>query len=295
MDARLPEEILREVLAHNILVEHDHFFRFHGHIERYHPPAPTRCSDLLLVSKRWLRVGTPLLYECVKLSTAEHAAAVATLLRAHPHVGQAVRCIRLVRGGALGKELALVAQCVPKLQSIFISLDIKSKNSFIGLKKSLPLLRPTNLIVEKTGWRENRKVVEVRSLVHAAIKEQWTSLRSLTVSAWCSPIEQNEKFINALMQSPVEEFVYRGCFPGQWIAKGVLEKILRQSHVKRIICRGLLHEKWTRQALQENGFSDADIQRFSFVHDSMDDFRISLSPAAEESAITPWIISDEED
>ncbi|GJE97704.1 hypothetical protein PsYK624_139250 [Phanerochaete sordida] len=291
MDALLPEEILHEILAHNILVEHAHFLRFYGRIERYYPPEPTRCSDLLLVSKRWLRVGTPLLYECIKLSTAEHVAAVAALLRAHPHVGQAVRCLRLVDGTALGKELALVAQCVPKLQSIFINLDIKSKHSFVGLKKAVPLLRPANLIIEKTGWRETKKVVEVRSLVYAAVKETWQTLRSLTVSSRSSNIERDQKFIGALMQSSVQELVYRGCFPTQWIKNGALDKILRQSRVKRIICSGSVYEQWTRRSLQENGFSDADIQRFTFVQDSMDVLHMRLRRTAEGDT-TAALITD---
>ncbi|GJE91924.1 hypothetical protein PsYK624_080760 [Phanerochaete sordida] len=109
---RLPEEILRDILAYDLRVPHAEFLFYrdwHGD-----PPALPRPACHLLVSKRWLRVGTPLLYECMRLKKPEHTAAIAQLFRAHPHVGAAVRCLRLE--GGFGKELAHVAKHITGLR-----------------------------------------------------------------------------------------------------------------------------------------------------------------------------------
>lgn len=174
MDAVLPEEILREILVYNIHIPHAYFLRCWTGYESCGRRIACRSADALLVSKRWLRVGTPLLYACLVLSSPEHTRAVAALLREHPHVGASVRCLKL-RGG-LGKELGELARHLPNLQKLFIDLRIKAAHSVTGLKKALPLLAPIHLYLDRPrSSRDNKRVEEVRVALSGVINK-WTSL-----------------------------------------------------------------------------------------------------------------------
>ena len=95
-EATLPEELLKEILKYHFSVSEEMFFWFpHTHPgrwqERYqtfrrklaHPP-----SGLLLVSKRWLRIGTPLLYSDVVILEQKHTKAISQLLTANPALGK---------------------------------------------------------------------------------------------------------------------------------------------------------------------------------------------------------------
>ena len=160
----LPEEILREILSYVLLVSPQDFFRF-GPADPLSRSAPLRETlhrnpQLLLVSKTWLRVGTPLPYESLEISETKHTMAVAKLLRAHPDVGAAVRCLRLE--GGLTKDLVHIAKHAPNIRGPFMSLWIQSSQTTTGLEDTLSLLSPTDLYVElriPTGIR-SKKVAE---------------------------------------------------------------------------------------------------------------------------------------
>ncbi|EKM49731.1 uncharacterized protein PHACADRAFT_214253 [Phanerochaete carnosa HHB-10118-sp] len=269
MDAALPEEILREILSHNIQISHVKFHRFYyGNWGYPMSPPISRCSNLLLVSKRWLRIGTPLLYECVRLSNSEHTTTVANLLRTHPHVGLAVRCLRLE--GGLGKDLVHIAKLTPKLHGIYISFSIKSVDSITGLKKAFPLFRPASLYIQEESHMENKKVAEARTLVRTHIKDVWTSLRSLSLSDWCKD-SMDQQLADVLAESSIEEF---GCLASEakfWIRWGLMRRILENPRLQRIVCRGIDEESTTRETLQKEGFPDAIIRMFTFVRHMAED------------------------
>ncbi|EKM49730.1 uncharacterized protein PHACADRAFT_33292 [Phanerochaete carnosa HHB-10118-sp] len=270
MDAALPEEIIREILSHNIQISHVDFCHFY-YDDWGHPMSPptSRCSSLLLVSKRWLRIGTPLLYECVRLSEPDHTTAVSSLLRTHPHVGLAVRCLRLE--GGLGKDLVHIAKLSPKLHSIYLSLIIKSTDSITGLKEAFPLFRPANLYIqgESYVWIRNLKVVGARTLLCTHIKDVWTSLRSLTLSDRSEDI-MDQELADALAESSIEEFGCVAFEAERWVIEGLMRRILENSRLQRVVCRGMAYESSMRVSLQKRGFSDAIIRTFTFIHHETD-------------------------
>ena len=84
-DKKLPEELLREILSYRFAISPTEFclepsFDPIGSRTRPIERGARPCQELLLVSKRWLRVGTPLLYESLAIRTSEHERTVAKLL-----------------------------------------------------------------------------------------------------------------------------------------------------------------------------------------------------------------------
>ncbi|EKM49727.1 uncharacterized protein PHACADRAFT_214249 [Phanerochaete carnosa HHB-10118-sp] len=282
MDAVLPEETLCEILSYSILVSHAEFFRFRKHYRCLVPRSKSRCGDLLLVSKRWFRIGTPLLYECVKLSKPEHTTAVANILRAHPHVGSAVRCLRLE--GGLGKDLMHIAKLTPKLHSIYLSLRVKSVDSITGLKRAFPLLNPVNLYIEHEGYKENKKIAEARRLLYTHVTNVWTSLRSLTLSDWLC-LSMGHQLANALAESSIEEFCCLIFDADSWITGGSMKRIFENSQLQRVVCRGPLScESIIRWSLRMNNFPAANIQKFTFVSETTDGIANLLLPASDDES-----------
>ncbi|GJE97698.1 hypothetical protein PsYK624_139190 [Phanerochaete sordida] len=262
MDA-LPEEILREILAYIISVYHPRFLRFYNPFEflRSRRRQPSRCADVLLVSKRWLRVGTPLLYECLVLSKSEHTKSVADLIHAHPGVGQAVRCLKLA--GGLGKELLQVAEHTTQVQSVFVNLRLKSSDSIVGLRKGLPLLSPIHLYVDRASYRENKRIDDVRALLSTMIKDVWPSLRTVTLAdAECC---LDRGFADALGRSSVEEFSCRTYDIGWLLHAGYMQKILSNPRLRSVVFRGGVPGSLTKERLQESGIDPAAIERIKYL------------------------------
>lgn len=186
--AKLPEELLRDILAYALYVPYDEFCR---------PPAlepvasdlptlkkvkrkPCR-ADLLLVSKRWLRVGTPLLYECLRLGRRKHARRVTKLFQENPRLGNAVRCLRLE--GPYSKKLDEVVKLTPRVQTLYIDVDIESSNNVNGLLRSIPLLNPENLFLRDCSRTYDTHKREICRAIAAAISDgTWSLLVRSTTS-----------------------------------------------------------------------------------------------------------------
>ncbi|GJE97699.1 hypothetical protein PsYK624_139200 [Phanerochaete sordida] len=268
MEARIPEELLREILLHNILPLHSDFLRFHevyaGH---YQLPPISRCGHLLLVCKRWNRIGTPLLYECLRISTHQRAAAVAKVLHANPELGQAVRCLK-VEGG-FGKGLAPIGKALPRVHSVHIVLRMKSGESILGLEQALKLfLGLTTLHIELESQHNNKTVTEARTLIYECIKDYWLSLRNVGIS---DAYYDAAALADALAQSSIEEFECRAADLRDWSKKGIVQKILSCPSLQRIVCRGNKRVEKTRQILKDGGVADTDIEKFRFIHHTRDD------------------------
>ncbi|GJE91929.1 hypothetical protein PsYK624_080810 [Phanerochaete sordida] len=271
---RLPEEILRAILAYNLRIPHAEFLLYRDYYHGAAAPDPPRSASHLLVSKRWLRVGTPLLYECIRLRRPEHTAVVAQLLRAHPHVGAAVRCLRLE--GGLGKELAHVAKHITGLRSLYVDVRVKSAHSIAGLKKALSMLNPVGLYIkEQTRHSTNKKMLEVRSLLYAHIKDgRWTSLRTVSLSNRCWHYAPLSRLADSLAQSSVEDFVCDVEDARRWIERGHIQNVTKLPSIQRVLCRGIALQKSTEQLLRKEGLLHADRPKFVFVHGgAMDDER----------------------
>ena len=182
-DARVPEEVLREILKHRLDTDEETFCcskrpQWLLKIDRGGSPHP---GDLLRVSKRWLRVGTPLLYKALFLWKPEHVKAVAQLLQAHPEVGKMIRYLRLE--GSMGKDLAALVENAPNIHTLYICIRLQTSHSVAGLRKAIPLCNPKSVYVysEARPWMvwlrpRNNRTIQAHKLVVSALRETWKDI-----------------------------------------------------------------------------------------------------------------------
>jgi hypothetical protein len=85
-----------------------------------HIPAARIRTAPLLVSKRWLRIATPLVYNTLRIRSPSHAALVSRTFAANPALACHVR--RLVLSG-VWPELAPVVRACTLLDTLDITLD----------------------------------------------------------------------------------------------------------------------------------------------------------------------------
>lgn len=143
MAAKLPEELLREVLSATLHVSEQDF-------ADAGPTSPFRFvtrsgSDLLLVSKRWMRVATPELYRMVILRSSAQSKRLSQLLRSNPELGSHVRQMRIE--GAYGDTIRHIAARCPSVVDICISLRIWYHDNASGLVAALAQLNPTRVVL----------------------------------------------------------------------------------------------------------------------------------------------------
>ena len=104
-------------------------------------------ADVLLVCKRWLRVGTPLLYESVHLETPAHVRQLLSLLRAHPSIGLAI--CRLYTTSVYEAAFEEIATLAPNIETLYLSSLAGS--TFppppAGAAKALSRFNPTHLLI----------------------------------------------------------------------------------------------------------------------------------------------------
>lgn len=176
-EAKLPEELLREILSLRLSLSEKQFCKFHSAFgsEKY---SPQSSSDILLVSKRWLRIGTPLLYESVHIWNTGCTKTVASLVRSNPVVGKAIRRLRIE--GGCGKDLYTIVEHAPNIRTLYINSYFKTAEGITGLRKALPVMRPEKLYFHFAGPgpRLNKAVVEAKALLDSCIADSWTSLVS---------------------------------------------------------------------------------------------------------------------
>ncbi|KAJ7695754.1 hypothetical protein B0H17DRAFT_426482 [Mycena rosella] len=101
-------------------------------------------SALLLVSKAWLRVATPLLYNVVVLRSKAQAQALAATLKSNPDLGRFIKKLRVEGGFAISMHKIL--QTSTNITHLFLSLNIVSDNA-CGLCRGLPLIDPGHVIL----------------------------------------------------------------------------------------------------------------------------------------------------
>lgn len=198
--ALLAEELLREILRYLLVPPYADFLRFPNNdaIPRWSADwtvddwwdaslgveervERARPADVLLVCKTWLRIGTPLLYECVSVWAPRHTKAVAALLTREPQLGCAVRCLRLE--GGMGKALATVVKHAAGFHTLYVSLHVKSSEGVVGLQKSAALMNPRALYIHGGPSTHNKWYYDAAMVIEDAIADQWKqSLVSQTQS-----------------------------------------------------------------------------------------------------------------
>ncbi|GJE97709.1 hypothetical protein PsYK624_139300 [Phanerochaete sordida] len=261
----IPEELIREILSHNILTQRSAFF----HLETLgEQTSGARNAHLLRVCKRWLRVGTPLLYTLLWLSKPAHATTVAELFRAHPHVGRAVRGLQLQ--GGFGRELVPLARLMPNIDAVCVHLEIAGKQSVTGITKALPLFNPATLYIGVTHYRDNAKKRAVWATLRACIAETWTTLRLVRFSdIHCERI--THELADALAKSSAEELECDAMNMIRWLRDDPIKRIIAAPRLERVVCRGASDEETIRSILRARSFSQTEAKKFRFVHGWQDD------------------------
>jgi hypothetical protein len=184
----LPEELIHEVLRHAIVPFTDTFLDPAHSREFFHsahdgqsgsvlhkPSSPLGSHHLLLVCKRWLRIGAPLLYTALWLSTPAHAACVARVFADNPALGAAVRDLRL--DGGFDAALAGVLSRAPNVQHLHLGYALQRGDEIDGLLAALPSMRLRRLYLGPMSGlnvREAERAVDM--LLDQCIAETWTSL-----------------------------------------------------------------------------------------------------------------------
>ena len=178
----LPEELVHEILRYCILASPDTFLdpanekSYFLQVEA--PPSPLGCTNILLVSKRWLRIATPLLFTSLWLSESSHTRSVARLFQENPHLGECVVNLRL-EGGYM-EELCELVKSTPNVKNVFLSWNVGPSQDVSGLLKALPLLSPESLYLGYQGHSglDRRKSAEIVALLEDCIAHKWLSLVS---------------------------------------------------------------------------------------------------------------------
>lgn len=192
----IPDEILHHILSFCLLVSVDDFCLFNAATPDDTAPgnAIRRHAHLLLVSKRFLRIGTPLLYSAVHLSTESHAEGVAQLLRLDEYIGNDMQSLRVERG-ALGKSLYTILGLTPHLKAFFVDLrGLRPSDSTWAYANALKdgLLNPEALYVTQdafdTRWTQAyAKVAQLDAYLFWALP-QWSSLVRRVLLVLCSAV-----------------------------------------------------------------------------------------------------------
>ncbi|KAL5504278.1 hypothetical protein ACEPAH_8352 [Sanghuangporus vaninii] len=174
----LPDELAKEVLSNILIVPEDEF----SHVG---PSSPfgrkvSSSSDVLLVSKRWLRIGTPLLYECVVLRNSAQANAFYGFIKGK--VGSQVKgYVRRMRlEGSFGAVVGKMFAILPGISELYLRLPVTREENVNGLVQGLPKLNPTRVIFELSPsklWKNSFTMMA--ALSHEV--RQWVTLHTFRI------------------------------------------------------------------------------------------------------------------
>ncbi|KAG1789064.1 uncharacterized protein HD556DRAFT_1244331 [Suillus plorans] len=132
-----PEELLARILAYCVIPPQVFPVRPPWHIQPIFFPCPSSLArptpytstrarfSPLLVSRQFLRIGTPIYYQTLHLPTAAHAARVLETLVAQPVLAGAVRRVVL---GCVSLEGARVLRACERIEDVDICIDVYEAN-----------------------------------------------------------------------------------------------------------------------------------------------------------------------
>ncbi|EJD42334.1 hypothetical protein AURDEDRAFT_186102, partial [Auricularia subglabra TFB-10046 SS5] len=179
MADKLADETLHEVLALVLDVPDNDFSDIFG---AYFSPFARRqysTSDALLVCKRWLLVGTPLLYDTVVLRSVAQSQSLAKALSKNPAFAPYLKKLRIE--GGFGASVGRILNATTALSDLHRSLDLNSKDSVASMCDALSAVNPTRLIL--TGPRRpNANVIKTMKSIQTA-SVSWSKLTILVMAA----------------------------------------------------------------------------------------------------------------
>ncbi|KAJ7938342.1 hypothetical protein B0H13DRAFT_2301914 [Mycena leptocephala] len=180
MANHIPDEIISEILSPALRVSDAAFSTLS---QAGSGPSPfmtfsESSSAFLVVSKAWLRVATPLLYNVVVIRSKAQAQALAATLNANPALGRFIKKLRVEGGFAI--SMLKILQNSPNITDLFLSLEIPRPDNACGLLRGLHLINPIITIRTETHYYLEKCipiweklvpdiVIFLRSLRHTAI------------------------------------------------------------------------------------------------------------------------------
>ncbi|KAJ7505749.1 hypothetical protein B0H11DRAFT_1975986 [Mycena galericulata] len=144
MASHIPDEIIHEILYPALRVP-DEAFSATSALSPFSSPTESS-SALLLVSKSWLRVATPLVYNVVIIRSKAQAQALAVALRSNPDLGRFIKKLRVEGGYAI--SMLKILQTAKNLTDLYLSLDIEKSDNACGMCRGLPLIHPVRVILK---------------------------------------------------------------------------------------------------------------------------------------------------
>ncbi|KAJ3556015.1 hypothetical protein NM688_g2262 [Phlebia brevispora] len=204
----LPEELLAEILGHVLCLPptlfagfeyHDFFTSDASYKHLLTVPCPRQLS-VLLVCKRWHRIGLPLLYETVVLKTPEHTNSVLNAITETPHLGDAIK--RIAISGGVGAPLAALLSLARGVRTLKLQIEVDKEEDVSGICRGLAMVAPSRLMLDVRPMRYfNQKEQEVVNALVSVIP-QWTSLTRVDLVRSPDPW-----FFYALQKSPSLQYL----------------------------------------------------------------------------------------
>ncbi|KAF7335266.1 F-box domain-containing protein [Mycena sanguinolenta] len=212
----LPDEIISEILCPALKVP-DELFSDNWGIDTvgpFVPGSPVSTAAYLLVSKSWLRVATPLLYNVVILRSKAQAKALSLALLQNAELGRFIKKLR-VEGG-YGQPMRIILQCAPNISDLFLSLLIYSADNTSGLCKGLPLINPTRLILRDNILPKENKMISqlTEALVQALSK--WDRLCVLELPHTAGSVRYSKIFQPLLESKRLHTLVIHSAISLSW-------------------------------------------------------------------------------
>ncbi|KZV79677.1 hypothetical protein EXIGLDRAFT_734445 [Exidia glandulosa HHB12029] len=159
-NSKFPDELIKEMLSPPLLVP-DALFADTGPVSPF-AKATSSASDVLLVCKRWMRVGTPALYETVIIRSTAQAQALEMALTRNPEFGRFVKKLRLE--GVYGEYItSKIIATMTRVTDFCFTVSIYSADKLAGLTKALDMFEPKRIIL--TLNNQKRRNAQNRALI----------------------------------------------------------------------------------------------------------------------------------
>ncbi|KAJ7058191.1 hypothetical protein C8F01DRAFT_1149898 [Mycena amicta] len=158
----LPDEILSEILTPALKVPEKVFSSSEARVLMTFSESS---SAFLLVSKAWLRVATPLLYNTVMLRSKAQSQALSATLSSNPDLARFIKKLR----AALN------------VSDLYLVVSILSSDSVTGLVQGLPLINPCRIFLHNWDDRLSSKGKTLAQTVETCIAH-WSNLNTVEIS-----------------------------------------------------------------------------------------------------------------
>ncbi|KAH7106603.1 hypothetical protein BKA62DRAFT_826104 [Auriculariales sp. MPI-PUGE-AT-0066] len=263
MAHKLADELLKDILSPPLLVPDDMF----ANRDAVSPfsKVDRSAADVLLVCKRWMRVGTPALYHTVVLRSMAQAKALASALRRCPDFGTYIRRLRVE--GSYGEHIWQAVKTAPNITELCLSLTVYSDVKVDGMVKSIAMLNPTRVILtvspEKKIKNKNQD-----ALIAALCKgiKKWSQMHTFEFSGSHTAMKRWEKRPDYLLfpellealsgSSSVEVVRLAVCSSSNILAAdlagSMLTKLLTsRQFVRLVFIKANIHGSWEHQRITD--------------------------------------------